>query len=90
VLGDADRNEDNLFESISQQCSSEDDLYLSRSHTTGVVSYHHTYLRSGQLGRTRFYNLYQTMFVDAYDQVRAGKEDVSKYRCESGFVENNG
>ncbi len=84
--GDADRNPDNAYEQVSQQCSSEDDIYLSRSHQTGMVQFQHTYLVGRNINRFRFYNIYQAHFNAAYEKIQAEREDVSRFACHTDFV----
>lgn len=84
--GDADRNPNNAFDQVTQQCSSEDDIYLSRSQQTGLVQFQHTLLVGRNINRFRFYNLYQAQFNAPYEKIQAGEEDVSRFACHTDFV----
>jgi serine protease Do len=88
--GDADRTRENVYEQIIQQCSSEDDIYLSRGQQTGIVHFQHSYLVGRQINRFRFYNLYQDQFNSPYERIQATQEDVSRFACHTDFVAHNG
>ncbi len=88
--GDSNRQNDNLFVTVAQQCSTDDDLYLSRTQNTGIISYKYDLISSDQLNRFRFYMLYEKYFKASYNPIMAGKEDVSKYLCHTDFVTNKG
>ncbi len=86
--GDTDRNPDDLFVHLSHVCSSGDDLYVSDSHRIRFLKFSHDYLASEELGRRRFYNLYQRYFSGNDGHFHAGREDVTKFSCQSGFVKH--
>jgi serine protease Do len=88
--GDSDRNPDDLFLHLSHFCSSGDDLYVSDSHTIRFLKFSHDYLTSQELVRRQFYNLYQSYFADNDGHFHAGKEDVTKFSCQTDFVEHDG
>lgn len=88
--GDANRAPENAFEQISQQCSSEDDIYLSRGQQTGIVHFQHDYYTGKNINRFRFYSLYQAQFNAPYTRVPATREDVSRFACHTDFVSHNG
>jgi hypothetical protein len=88
--GDADRSPENVYEQISQQCSSEDDIYLSRGQQTGIVQFQHDYYAGRSINRFRFYSLYQEQFNAPYTRVPATQEDVSRFSCHTDFVTHQG
>lgn len=88
--GDSDRTRENVYEQITQQCSSEDDIYLSRGQQTGMVHFQHNYFVGRQIDRFRFYNLYQDQFNGPYERIQATQEDVSRFACHTGFVTHGG
>ncbi len=86
--GDTNRNPDDLFVHLSHFCSSDDDIYVSRSHSIRFLRFSHDYVTSKELGRRRFFNLYRRYF-DANDgNFHAGKEDVTRFSCTTGFVKH--
>jgi S1-C subfamily serine protease len=72
------------------QCSSEEDLYLSSEHRSGVVAYDHVSLTSGKLGTLRFSALASSMFSDDPGGLMATQEDVTNFRCHVDFVQVGG
>jgi hypothetical protein len=88
--GDADRNPENVYDQVIQQCSSEDDIYLSRGQQTGVIHFQHNYFAGKNVNRFRFFNLYQAQFNMPYERVQAGQDDVSRFACHTDFVDHGG
>ncbi len=86
--GDANRNPDDLFTHLSHVCSSEDDIYVSRSHHIRFLRFSHDYLTSQELGRRQFFNLYQRYFDGNDGDFQAGKEDVTKFSCQTDFIKH--
>ena len=88
--GDARPDPENRYDEVLQECSSEDDLYVSRTQTTGVVHFQHQWLSARSLNRFRFYSLYQAQFNTNYPGLQASQEDVTKFRCHTDFVKTHG
>jgi S1-C subfamily serine protease len=72
------------------QCSSEEDIYISSEHRSGVVAYDHISLTSGKLGTLRFSALASSTFNDDSGGLIATQEDVTNFRCHVDFVEVGG
>ncbi len=88
--GDTPHDPELPYTITSYQCSSEEDLYLSSEHRTGVVAFSHGYLTSSQLGELRFSALYTATFENDPGGVEATKEDVTNFRCRVDFVQVRG
>jgi serine protease Do len=88
--GDTPHDPELPYTFTSHQCSSEEDLYLSSEHRTGVVAYHQAHLTSSQLGPLRFSALYSATFGGDPGGVEATKEDVTNFRCRVEFVQVDG
>ncbi|NOJ93578.1 serine protease [Corallococcus sp. CA049B] len=88
--GDTPHDPETPYTVTSYQCSSEEDIFLSSSHRTGVVAYLHQHVESQKLGAMRFSALYSTLFSQDPDAVSATREDVTNFRCKSEFVDVNG
>ncbi|KFA94585.1 S1 family peptidase [Archangium violaceum] len=88
--GDTPHEPENPYTITSYQCSSEEDIYLSGAHRTGVVAYDHAYVSSDQLGSLRFASLYEATFSNDPGGVDATKEDVTNFRCRVEFVKVGG
>jgi serine protease Do len=88
--GDTPHEPEKPYTITSYQCSSEEDLYLSTEHRTGVVAYDHAFVSSEQLGPLRFSALYTAHFSNDAGGVEATKEDVTNFRCREEFVKVGG
>jgi serine protease Do len=86
--GDTNPNPDDLFTHLSHFCSSGDDLYISESHQIRFLRFRHDYLISQELGPRRFYRLFQRYFNANNGHFDAGKEDVTKFSCQTDFVKH--
>ena len=88
--GDSSADPTQRYHEVVQQCSSEDNLYVSRTHTTGVVQFQHQWLAARDLNRFRFYSVYQERFNASYPGMTASAEDVSQFSCHTDFVQSHG
>jgi serine protease Do len=88
--GDANRSPENIYDQVSQQCSSEDDIYLSSDQSTGIVHFQHDYYSGKKINRFRFYNAYQAQFNSPYPRIQATQEEVSRFACHTDFVSHGG
>ena len=84
--GDSVRDEENPYRVSYQGCSLEDAIYVSDSQSTGLVSFTHYLISSNRLPRARFFSLYQDYFQRETLGISAGKQDVTRYRCETRFL----
>ncbi len=84
--GNANPNKDDLFQRISYYCSADDDIYISGSHSIRFLRFSHDYISSEELGQRRFFNLYRQHFARDGEYIPGGKEDVTKFRCQTDFV----
>jgi len=87
--GDSKPDPEDRYDEVVQECSSEDDLYVSRTQTTGIVHFQHQWLAARGLNRFRFYSLYQAQFNANYPGLQASQEDVTKFICHTDFVTAN-
>ena len=88
--GDSNADPTQRYQEVVQQCSSEDNLYVSRTHTTGVVHFQHQWLAARGLNRFQFYSAYQEQFNASYPGMPGSKEDVSQFSCHTDFVKSHG
>ncbi|MCP3138021.1 S1C family serine protease [Pyxidicoccus xibeiensis] len=88
--GDTPHDPEVPYTVTNYQCSSEEDIYLSSRHRTGVVSFLHQHATSQELGPLRFSALYSALFSNDPDPVEATRQDVTNYRCRSEFVDVGG
>lgn len=82
---DAERNEDEPYESVHHQCSTDDHVFISGEQSTGLLSLRHELLINKSLNPFRFYSLYTASFDDGWDGdiPYADARAVTPYRCET-------
>ena len=88
--GDSNAEPAQRYQAVVQECSSEDNLYVSRTHTTGVIHFQHQWLSARELNRFQFYSAYQEQFNASYPGIPASAEDVSQFSCHTDFVKSHG
>ncbi len=88
--GDSKTEAAQRYQQVVQECSSEDNLYVSRTHTTGVIQFQHQWLSARALNKFQFYSVYQEQFNTNYPGIPASADDVSRYACHTDFVKSNG
>ncbi|WP_164013981.1 S1C family serine protease [Pyxidicoccus trucidator] len=88
--GDTPHDPEVPYTVTNYQCSSEEDIYVSSLHRTGVVAFLHQHATSQKLGSLRFSALYSALFSQDPDAVEATRQDVTNYRCKSEFVDVGG
>lgn len=87
---DATRNKIYPYEIVTHQCSTDDYLYISSDHWSGIIQFRHRLITSEELNRFRFYELYSNYFDRAYGTVYGSEEEVTQYRCNTDIVKHNG
>jgi len=86
--GSSEQEKENLYESVTQTCSIEDNIFISDSHSSGTLNFTHEYLSTNQLNQLRFFSIYQAFFGEDREEFEGDKEDVGSFRCISDFVDN--
>ena len=87
--GDTQQRDDTLYEWAYQSCSTSDDLFLSESQSSGVISFTHELFSTEDLDPIRFFGFLQQRFQVHRPRVNAEESMVTNYDCETGFVKNN-
>jgi hypothetical protein len=78
-----------LYQRFSISCKNENDIYLTDKLEVGKIIYEYLWIESEQLEPLRFYRLYQALNNSQFSS-RAGKDDVSRFHCDTRFVAVNG
>ena len=78
-----------LYQRFSISCKNENDIYLTDKLEVGKIIYEYLWIESEQLEPLRFYRLYHALNNSQFSS-RAGKDDVSRFRCDTRFVDVNG
>jgi hypothetical protein len=85
--GDAERDEDALYERVIHRCSTDDFVYLTVDQSSGVLTLQHELLTSRGLNPARFYALYSRHFREDADDLEPDEEgDRTEARCRTGNV----
>ena len=85
--GKSDNEEDRIFQHTYTACASPDSIYISSQFNSGNIDFRYDWYDAGQLNSFQFYSLYAQRFAASYSTNRASKEDVTNYRCNTGFVD---
>ena len=88
--GDRKAEPTQRYQQVLQECSSEDNLFVSRTHTTGVIQFQHQWLSARALNRFQFYSAYQEQFNNSYPGIPASADEVSQFSCHTDFVQSHG
>jgi len=84
--GDTDRSKGQAYEEVSRYCASDDEIYLTGNHRTGLVWTYKQWFSTKDLNPVAFYKLYERAFNSIDTKIRAGREDVTPFRCRDGRV----
>lgn len=87
---DAERDEDEPYEVVEHTCSTDDYIYLTRDHSSGVVEFDHRLLTSERLNRFRFSALYTDQYRQRGIGLVGGADEVTSFRCRTRNVTNAG
>ena len=78
--GNADRDAEDLVETLEHWCSTDDDIYIASRQSAGVIELHHQVFRATRVGAMRFTAFVQDYF--ASDNTPGGSEEhVTEWRC---------
>ncbi|HET6565131.1 MAG TPA: serine protease [Xanthomonadales bacterium] len=86
--GNSLQNGDDELKQVYYQCQSQDDIYLSAELNTGVVRFQHDLISAKDIHPLRFYRQLQQRSHFPQLRLEGSKETVSRYFCQSGFVEH--
>ena len=77
---------EHLYRQYAINCKNENDIYLTDKLEVGKVLYEYAWLESEQMEPLRFKRLYEAL-NDSQFGSRAGKDDVTRFRCDTRFVD---
>ena len=87
---DAERSENVPYDAVTHECSTDDYVFVSRDHASGIVEFRHRFFESDELNRFQFAALASEAFQGSEWVSRAGDEDVTPFRCSTRNVEQGG
>lgn len=78
-----------LYRRLSISCKNENDIYLTDKLEVGKILYEYLWVETDQLEPLRFYRLYRALNSSQFGG-RADEDDVSRFTCDTRFVDVNG
>jgi len=88
--GDSSHEPDNLYDQVIQSCATDDDIYLTRRQSTGVIRFRHDHFASSDLGTLRFYGLMESQFNKPAFDPDGDEKSVDNFICTSDLVSGGG
>jgi hypothetical protein len=73
---------DALILAAVASCSLDEDVYLASNFFTGNIEIEFRHMQAKELSNTKFYHLYEQQIARAGAGNRAGKADVSEFKCQ--------
>lgn len=85
--GDAQRREKERYGVIDHACSTDDYLFLSADHLSGVIEYEHEILTNDDLNRFQFFSLFSDRFAAGAPYLPGSEDEVTRFVCREALVE---
>jgi hypothetical protein len=85
--GDAQRRDKERYGIIDHSCSTDDYLFLSADHLSGVIEYQHEILTNEDLNRFQFFSLFSDRFAAAAPYLPGSEDEVTRFVCRESLVE---
>jgi serine protease Do len=84
--GDSSHQEKFPYQTVDHRCSTDDYIYISGEHSSGIMSFSHRSITSEEMNRFRFHHLYSEVFKAPARYMFGNEEEVTKFECKSGTV----
>lgn len=88
--GNSEEDEEEDLALTYYRCQTQDDIYLSSSLNTGIISYQHDLVSTRSLGALRFYQQLENRSYYPRLRLDGDRQTVTNYRCQADFVEQDG
>lgn len=85
--GDARKREKERYEVIDHSCSTDDFLFLSADHLSGIIEYRHEVLTNADLNRFQFFSLYSDYFAAGAEMLSGSEDEVTRFACHEALVD---
>lgn len=85
--GDSFKREKERYQLIEHSCSTDDYLFLSADHLSGVIRYSHEVLTNDDLNPFQFFSLYSERFAAAATMMFGSEDEVTPFACHEALVE---
>lgn len=77
---------DAKFLSASSHCAMSEQVYLSNKFRSGVIGMQYEWLKTDELNRYQFYNMYEKSLAGMGADNLAAKDDVTEFKCSHDLV----
>jgi S1-C subfamily serine protease len=86
--GDSSRLEKFPYHTVNHRCSTDDYIYISGGHSSGIMRFSHRSIINEGMNNFRFNNLYSEFFESSRHYMAGDEEEVTKFKCKSGTVKH--
>ena len=84
--GDSNYPEQFPYHIVNHSCSTDDYMYISGDHSSGIIRFSHHYITNDGMNNFRFYNLYSELFQERKHYMAGNEEEVTRFECKSGSL----
>jgi hypothetical protein len=84
--GDSSHPEKLPYHTVNHRCSTDDYIYISGEHSSGIMSFNHRLITNDGMNSFRFSNLCSRLFQGWRRYTEGDEEEVTRYECKSGTV----
>jgi serine protease Do len=84
--GDSNHPEKFPYHTVNHRCSTDDYIYISGEHSSGIMSFSHHYIMNDGMNTFRFNNLCSQLFQGWTRYMGGDEEEVTRFECKSGTV----
>jgi S1-C subfamily serine protease len=88
--GDSSHPETFPYYLVNHSCSTDDYIYISGGHSSGIMSFRHRHITNDGMNRFRFNHLYSELFEQWYHYMGGSEEEVTRFECKSGTLTSGG
>jgi len=81
--GDSNHPENLPYHVVSHRCSTDDYIYISGEHSSGIMNFSHRYVLNDGMNTFRFSNLRSQFFRGWTGYMGGEEEEVTKFECKS-------
>jgi len=83
--GDSNHTEMFPYHTLNHRCSTDDYIYISGEHSSGIISFSHRYITNEGMNPFRINNLYSKLF-ERSRYMPGDEEEVTPFECKSGTI----
>ena len=84
--GDSEHPEKFPYHFVDHSCSTDDYIYISGEHSSGIISFSHRHITNDGMNKFRFSNLYSEFFRERKHYMPGSEEEVTRFECKSGTL----